>query len=71
VNVILWMPLLNVFKNFLNDKTNVFKWAKIKLNRNKTNLYFLLFCYFLFHTSSGNVLSLNLSAFETATLQVT
>jgi hypothetical protein len=50
------MPLLAVFKNFLNDSTNVFKLAEISLNINKTVLYFLVFFYLFFRNSPGTLL---------------
>jgi hypothetical protein len=49
----LWRPLLTIFKTFLSDSTNVFKWAEITLNRNITIFYFLVF---FFHTSLGTLL---------------
>jgi hypothetical protein len=45
-----WRPLPTLFRNFLNDSINVFKYAEIPLNR-----YKLIFIY-SFHTSSETVL---------------
>jgi hypothetical protein len=43
--------LLAVFKTFLRDSTNIFKWAQITLKK-KTIFYFLVFV-FLFSQQSG------------------
>jgi hypothetical protein len=53
--------LLTVFKNFLNDATNVFKYEEITLNANKTILEFLVF----FHRSPGTLLSYHVRAYRT------
>jgi hypothetical protein len=45
-----------VFKNFLNDSTNVFKYAVITLNRKKTIFNYLYFL-FIFSHQSGNFIA--------------
>jgi hypothetical protein len=47
--------LLIVFKNFLDDSTNSFKWAEITLNKNKT-IFISLYFYFSFHIRPRNLL---------------